>query len=138
MLNNSNRVDGAAEQQINEGMAMATITAINDVKELPDTVGKMRTIGIANDVQRFLHKTEKILKVAKDRNTFDSVSIIKFSINRLDFDVLVQMPDTGGLSLPCFNELCNNPTEDGLAGLVDSLKHDVDELYRMADVPGME
>ena len=117
---------------------MATITAINDVKELPDTVGKMRTIGIANDVQRFLHRAEKALKHAKALNTFDAINVINYSLSRMELDTLVLMPDTGGLSLPCFNELCKNPTEDGLQGLIDSLKQDVIKLYEMADVPGME
>ena len=121
----------------NEGKIMG-VTFLNDTKQLPDTVGKMRTIGIANDVQRFLRQTEKILKVAKAVQVSDSVRIIDHAIHRLEPDALVSMPDTGGLSLPCFNELCVNPTEDGLRDLVTSLKRDVDELYKMADVPGAE
>lgn len=117
---------------------MATITAINDHKELPDLAGKMRLIDIAGEVQTFLHKVEQILKVAKAMDTYTAIKVISFSIKRLEPDVLVSMPDTEGLSLPCFNELCINPTEDGLRDLVTSLKRDVDELYKMAGVPGTE
>lgn len=118
---------------------MGTIAPFNyEATLLPDTEGSMRTIGIANDVQRFLRKTEKILKVAKALDVADSVRVIDHAINRLDPNALVSMPDTGSLSLPCFNELCANPTEDGLRGLVDSLRRDVDELYKMANVPGSQ
>lgn len=93
---------------------------------------------MAGEVETFLHRIKQILKVAKDMDTYTAIKVISFSIKRLDFDVLVQMPDTEGLSLPCFNELCLSPTEDGLRALVDSLKNDIKQLYRMAGVPGCQ
>ena len=117
---------------------MGTVTAIDEYEELPDAVGKMRLIGVANDVQKMQRKIKRLLKVARAVDANEALGIMNFAINRIDFDILVSMPDTGGLSLPCFNELCGNPTEDGLAALIVSLQNDVEQLYKMARVPGVK
>ena len=134
----SERVDGAAEQYINEGKIMGTITSINDIQELPDIVGKMRLIDKAGEVQTFLHRTEKILKVARDSDTYLALNIINHSMTQLDPAPIEAIPYRNSLSLPCFGELCLNPSEDGLRALIDSLKTDINEIYKMADVPGMK
>ncbi len=110
---------------------------MDGVETLPYPAGKMRLVGIANNTQKICKQAEKALKVAKSLDPCDSIRVMRCAINMIDIGPLLFAPLDRTISLSIFNELCDRPSEDGLQFFIDNLKRDIDDLYRMAQIPGI-